>query len=684
MESLIKNIGNENYYPEKYVKELSQRCMGSEELLQQKVNVQSLGEQINNLLKKNVFYNYTQFIDTAKEISNLEGEMYQLSHLLTEQSSLLTSLASSSIVTDQISNSEKKFNGEHSAKTDNLIEEKRLQKLLNIMERVENCENLVDVPDRKCLHEGDLLELDPIENTPVQRIHCYLFTDICIVASWMSSRRGPAKYRFQSMYDLRNLAVVNIKDIKNSFKLLAFPDTRVFQAPNTGLKNDWLSKFEAAKKSQVSLENKTKSTVEQKTLQRMDSIQHVQNSYDFETPEIEIPEWIVDLADDLDVLIAQRHFEDANSLINKAKHYLTENTCEISTTVEQETKIKLEERIHALTLALTKELQVSPDKSHKGGLRAARRAVRILNQLDKSSQACDLFLKVCSNLLKSQLQYVKRDGAMLTFVKKYSMAFFGTTIEITHEFLIKAFPNSPECSSAFILWIIQEVNDFMMILIKQMFVPQTSLTNLAECIKVLHTNSQELCEYGIDVQFQINGQLRSPLTKTINDVKVKTIEVIKIRFSEDKWKPYNLKTKQQRDKLIEEYRQYGFSNIESYSKGDSWIMLTHNTIIFTRSYLLLLNDCLVLNTPDLSNVIDQLLYEVFAAHCGFIQNSIKNKNFVNDINIITTNARFILDIFLGQCSKVYSESTGNTKSNIYSRLKSEFGVIPTQNITGYI
>lgn len=49
-------------------------------------------------------------------------------------------------------------------------------------------------------------------------------------------RRGPARYRFQSMYDLCNLAVVNIKDIKNAFKLLAFPETRVFQAPNTGLK----------------------------------------------------------------------------------------------------------------------------------------------------------------------------------------------------------------------------------------------------------------------------------------------------------------------------------------------------------------------------------------------------------------------------------------------------------------
>ncbi|XP_050537306.1 exocyst complex component 8 isoform X2 [Daktulosphaira vitifoliae] len=653
MESLIKNIGYEEFYPEKYVKELSQRCMGSEELLQQKTNVERLGEQINTLLKKNVFYNYTQFIDTAKEIANLEGEMYQLSHLLTEQASLLNSLICSSIVSEKVPSPDKLYNGEANIKQDNTIEEKRYQKLLNIMERIDNCKNLVDVPDRKFIHEGDLLELDPIENIPIQRIHCYLLTDICIVAIWMSSRRGPAKYRFQSMYDLRNVAVVNMKDIKNSFKLLAFPDTRVFQAPNTGLKNDWLAKFEAVKKLQVSIDSKVKSTVEQKTLQRMDSIQLTQNLFELETLEVEIPDWIVDLADDLDVLIAQRHFEDANTLINKAKKYLKDHSNLVPTSIEQETKSKLENRIQALTLALTKELQVSPDKSHKGGLRAARRAVKILNELDKSSQACNLFLKVCSNLLKSQLQYVKRDGSVSTFVKKYSMAFFGTTIEITHEFLYKAFTYSPECSSAFILWVTQEVNDFMIVLNKHMFVPQTSLSSLAECIKILHMNSHELCEYGIDLKFQIDGQLRIPLSKSINDIKDKILEVLKIRFSEEKWRPYNLKTKQQRDKLIEEFKNNGFSNIESFIK-------------------------------DLANAIDQLLYEVFAAHCSFIQSSIKNKNYINDVTIITTNARFILDVLLTHCWNLYTISTSNTVSHIFTKLKSEFGVIPTQNITSYI
>lgn len=65
--------------------------------------------------------------------------MYQLSHLLTEQASLLNTLAGSSIVWEQISDSGKELNGVQNSELDNVIEEKRVQKLLNIMERVENC-----------------------------------------------------------------------------------------------------------------------------------------------------------------------------------------------------------------------------------------------------------------------------------------------------------------------------------------------------------------------------------------------------------------------------------------------------------------------------------------------------------------------------------------------------------------
>ena len=48
-----------------------------------------------------------------------------------------------------------------------------------------------------------------------------------------AGRRGPVKYRFQTLYELDSLAVVNARDVgqcKNAFKVLMFPDTRVFQA----------------------------------------------------------------------------------------------------------------------------------------------------------------------------------------------------------------------------------------------------------------------------------------------------------------------------------------------------------------------------------------------------------------------------------------------------------------------
>lgn len=84
------------------VKELSQRCVGGQELQQQRKTIQGLSESTNVLLKKNVYKNYMQFIETAKEITHLESEMYQLSHLLTEQKSLLEVLATTNILGDPV------------------------------------------------------------------------------------------------------------------------------------------------------------------------------------------------------------------------------------------------------------------------------------------------------------------------------------------------------------------------------------------------------------------------------------------------------------------------------------------------------------------------------------------------------------------------------------------------------
>lgn len=57
-----------------------------------------------------------------------------------------------------------------------------------------------------------------------------------ILSFWCVSvtRRGPVRYKFEVLYPLDQVLPVNIKDrgnTKNAFKVLIFPDTRVFMAP---------------------------------------------------------------------------------------------------------------------------------------------------------------------------------------------------------------------------------------------------------------------------------------------------------------------------------------------------------------------------------------------------------------------------------------------------------------------
>lgn len=112
-------------------------------------------------------------------------------------------------------------------------------------------QSLAETPGRICLHEGSLLELDPIEGTPLKRIHAYLFNDVLMVASWLANggRRGPPRYKMQAVYNLESLAIVNVRDhgtVKLAFKLLAFSDTRVFQCATATSK---VSAFECGHQS---------------------------------------------------------------------------------------------------------------------------------------------------------------------------------------------------------------------------------------------------------------------------------------------------------------------------------------------------------------------------------------------------------------------------------------------------
>ena len=79
------------------------------------------------------------------------------------------------------------------------------------------------------------------------------------------------------------------------------------------------------------------------------------------------------------------------------------------------------------------ELRVTPEKSLQGGPRAASRAVLLLTRLGQASQACDLFLKHRTALLKHNLRQLKTEGATVLYFKRITSLFFPFIVETGRE-----------------------------------------------------------------------------------------------------------------------------------------------------------------------------------------------------------------------------------------------------------
>nr|XP_003701134.1 PREDICTED: exocyst complex component 8 [Megachile rotundata] len=669
-DNLAKVFTTEDFNPEKFVKELSAQCVGADELRQQRAKIQELANNTSAQLKRNVYQNYMQFIETAKEISHLESEMYQLSQLLSEQRSLLTALGSTrttGVIFEESSESQLENLNDFTSK-----EEEQKQKLMQLLENVEGAISLAETPGRVCLHEGSLLELDALEGTPLKRVHAYLFNDILMIASWLAngSRRGPPKYKMQAVYNLESLAIVNIRDlgtVKLAFKLLAFSDTRIFQCATATSKKDWLDKCEQAKKMKLIEDNSTgtidyeKRPKDEKTVpSRSMSLDSNTLGIDEEDAEYHEPppEWMLEVAEDLDSCIAQRHFEEAYSLLEKAKAYLKDSQVN---PLLLEIQSKVNDRGKSLVDVLTKELESSVEAKslQGGGLRSARRVVKLLIQLNRSAQACHLYLRLCSAVLKARLKRVKREGAVSPYVKQLSAIAFSNIVEIAKEFL-KIFPQSTNCTSGLVVWCSQEVKHLTTHLTKQIFTPQVSLSTLVECIVSVRSHCDQLTQLGMDFRYQLDGQLRSPLAKAIQDAGEKYVDIVKVHIAEDTWRPKSLETNKNLQKLLSELDDLGITVPSFYVTNNCWIQLTNNTLAFSKLYVSLLEDCLSVATPELMATIDGVLISVMRVQVQHICGSLTNPKLKQERQLVHDNASYIRDIVIMRGLELYKSATNQT------------------------
>lgn len=449
-DALIEDrLSSDNFDIKQFVKEVASNYDSPREWLQHKKRIQSLADRTAHQLKQNVYKNYILFIDSSKEISSLESEMYQLSHNLHEQQELTHSLQTLSIMESQVA-----------AQNTEASEKQEQHSISVLLETVEGGSIVTEVPDRYLVHSGPLYEIDRESHKELGEVRAFLLNDSLMVASSVYKRRGPVKYSFQALYELDNMAIVDVKDtdtLKFSFKILMFPDSHLFQAEGEEDKRQWIQLLETTKRRhKEEVDMAKRDAVRRARSQSLESSvgpfnlspQREPLSGEQKQADLLMEDWIKEVPENLDVYIAQREFDQAVELILKTKSFIKGFS---DSHALRDIRAKLNHRINRLSEVLKKELETSPSGSLRGGPRAARRAVGLLIKLGRSAEACGLFLENYRQIILHDVDDVKMEGAINLYVTNFATTFFKGLRNAATEFE-RAFDKNYGSYSTFIDW----------------------------------------------------------------------------------------------------------------------------------------------------------------------------------------------------------------------------------------
>uniref|UniRef100_A0A1A9WLN5 Exocyst complex component 8 n=1 Tax=Glossina brevipalpis TaxID=37001 RepID=A0A1A9WLN5_9MUSC len=662
MGDLMKEFDNSNFSVDKYTKQLVKECVGGADLQKCKKEIHTYRDQTSATLKRSVYANYMQFIETAKEISHLESEMTQMSLLLQEQHNILSSLTEGNASKDISGHSEKDMTTSE--------ENENVHASRAIKEMVQNYTGKLD--GKTFLYEGALMELDNNDYRPIQRVFFFLFNDVLIICKIKHDK----KLEFMADYDPKKIAVINIKDldgVKNAINIITPAGSKIFQSITAAGKTEWIEKLEVAfrwdQPGQKSKKGPAPQPPKRKSQETPISSKHT--SVDLSPISVQIkvaenfgPEWITTANEEVQTLIAQRHFEDAECLIKRCQEYLAHDKTFVNALEIEECVHQLEKQ---LTEVLLKELSQCHAQNLQVALRSSRRCSQILVNMGKARQACGTLLRVCSIALRTSQREARRNNSEI------SELFFCDLAQVACEF-INVFENQPACVSgkqkvslhllfmcfcnvasfqALVVWCNAELQYFANQLKKHYLTKGSHLEAIAKCVEGVRKPCAKLTEIGLDLSYHLEGLLRADLDELIKKSRARLLETI--GRTEDIWQPYNLQTKTNLRRLLLEFDNLGV-DMRVHATGDTWINLTQSTVNFTKHFLQVVNHCAHLAKSEaLSPSCQILLSDLIQA-----QHAIKPTTGLSvDPNFVAKNKQFLVEELLPKAINKFHEISGN-------------------------
>ncbi|KAK6106541.1 Vps51/Vps67 family protein [Brugia pahangi] len=606
--------------------------------------------QSSELVKKSVFLNYKKFIDTAREVSYLEREIYELSSLLSDQRMLIETLM-------QMTGEDRSSIGTASLHTSS-FSVNPMNVLMQKMDGIASMLNNLPTSDRVIMH-GEVVQLDSDNMRPQHNVMLILLSDRLLIGQPSSG-----KYRFQleSSHPLNNIAAVNIKDRENGetvtsmFKLLIFPGQRFFLAENARIKKEWLDCIENAKREllhegslvrQATIRGKRRHDLSAK-MELGNQFMPVAESVAIKSPDESA--WLNELPAELDDCIAHRDMEHAVELIMEWKSCNTKEATIDAQLILRETQI----------VQLLSEEVRRPGALH-GGPRAIKKAINLLTILGRASQAVDLYLKKRSTVLRTTTRELTMSEEPLSYVRQLSQQFLDVISDVVKEFLMQ-----PEHFSLILHWCSGELSVMLSLIRKHVIEVAPTMAVLAHTWRILMMHCDNLITVGVDLSFEVHRLLAPSLKIAIETNFSNIIESVRLRVSEERWKAYHMESESNVNRFIEEMSDMGLSVDWALSTTQcSSINITQNACHFSRVAFMLARDLAMIRSSHLRYLTDSFMVKLWSEYLNHLKSAPQS-------SLQQYTSVFVISQLLPLCDAIYDESAPGILSEL---LQTKFGIL---------
>lgn len=648
---------------------------------------QSLTARSNNAadqIKDIVFDHYKQFIDTSKEISKLEKEIYQLSTLLTDQRHLLEGLM-------EMSGLEKRSSCSASLTTNSGLSSQQTHQLQTLMNRMDDIAPILNSAgeQERILLQGQLLLLDPETFKPKHTVYAVLLSNNLLIGHPNpDSGTGHQKHPFHlaTNYSLDSLALINVKRTPsknfddssdlNIVQLLVFPEHLYLRCESARVKREWLESVEEAKRKQHeeralvrqatirarrrsilntiatrastldNVRNKKDNKLHEKIIEEEDDIEEDDKGKQIELGKrrrmsIEDSVWLNDLVNELQDVISHRHTEEAVEMLMEWK------SCSCSDSALNAKFASIERQVVQI---LTDDLKRF--SSVYGGPKALAQPLQQLIALGRSTYAIELYLKKRSVVLRAAARELIISEEPLSYVRQVSCLFINDIVEVCTELSIY-----PKQLCLTIAWSSRELGILLSLIRKNVIEVAPTMAVLTNTWRILVGKCSHLFHIGLDLSFEINRlaapSLRTALQANFNNI----LESIKLRNSEEHWTPFSLDSDQNLIRFLEEMSDIGFQmewaicRPESPSSPDFKyrfaLNVSQSACMFARIALQLSRDLALLNSsPHLQQISNMFICKIWTQELSHLTSKM-HPSIVHHCS-----SRFIISQVLPLCEQV--------------------------------